>query len=163
MDDDEVIPSIPSDFWLKGCKTRCLLACMVHRTNKEIASSVASLNPGQSREIQRNNATARIVAERDTARKTRKRESDDENHKRIRNQIGHMSVIKAQNDIVSTQLRLYNENRDAFVAAMGEAEYNNKIIELLKKLPEPQGNRANVNRENNEDGGEDETSENEEE
>ena len=49
------------------------------------------------------------------------------------------------------------------MAAMGEAEYNNKIIELLKKLPEPQGNRANVNREHNEDGGEDETSKNEEE
>ena len=136
---------------------------MVHRTSKEITSSVASLNPGQSREIQRTHATARIIAGRDTARKTRKRESDDENHKRIRNQIGHMSVIKAQNDIVLTQLRLYNENRDAFVAEMGEAEYNNKIIELLKKLQEPQGNRANVNRENNEDGGEDEISENEEE
>ena len=74
-----------------------------------------------------------------------------------------MSVIKAQNDIVSTQLRLYNENRDAFVAAMGEAEYNNNIIELLKKLPEPQGNIANVNGENNDDGGEDETINNEEE
>ena len=52
VNNNEVITSIPSDFWLKGSKTRCLLACMVHRTNKEIASSVASLNPGQSREIQ---------------------------------------------------------------------------------------------------------------
>ena len=162
MDDDEVIPSIPSDFWLKGCKTRCLLACMVHRTNKEIASSVASLNPAQSREIQCNNATARITAERHTACKTRKRESDDETHKRIQNQIGHMSIIKAQNDIVSTQLCLYNENRDAFVAAMGEAEYNNKIIELLKKLPEPQGSRDNVNRESNEDGEENDNSDDKE-
>ena len=50
---------------------------MVHRTNKEIASSVALLSPGQSREIQLNNAMARIIAERDTARKTRKREADD--------------------------------------------------------------------------------------
>ena len=56
-----------------------------------------------------------------------------------------------------------NDNKSSFVAAMGEEAYNNKIIELLKKLLEPQGNRANVNRENNEDGGEDETSENEEE
>ena len=110
---------------------------MVHRTNKEIASIVAALTPGHSREIQRNNAVARIVAERDTARKTQKRESDDENHKRIRNQIGQMSVIKAQDDIVSAQLRLYNENRDAFVAAMGETEYNNKIIKLLKKTSKP--------------------------
>ncbi len=74
-----------------------------------------------------------------------------------------MSVIKVKNDIVLTQLCLYNENRDEFVAAMGEAEYNNKIIELLKKLPEPQGIRAKVNREHNEDRGEDETRENEEE
>ena len=129
MVDDEVITSIP---WLKRGKTRCLLACMVHRTNKEIASSVASLNPGQSREIQRNNATARIVAECDTARKTRKRESDDENHKRIWNQIRHMSVIKVQNDIVLSQLCLYNENSAAFVAALGE---QNTI--KLKMLPEP--------------------------
>ena len=136
---------------------------MVHRTSKEIATSVASLNPGQSREIQHNNAMTRIVAERDTACKNQKRESDDESHKTIWNQIGHMSVIKAQNDFVSTQLHLYNENRDAFVVAMGEAEYNNRIIELLKKLPEPQGNIANVNGENNDDGGEDETSDNEEE
>ncbi len=49
------------------------------------------------------------------------------------------------------------------MTAMGEAVYNNEIIELLKKLPAPQGNRATVNREHNEDGGEDETSENEEE
>ena len=79
---------------------------MVHRTSKEIASSVASLNPGQSREIQRNNATARITAERHTACKTRKRESDDKNHKRIWNQIGYMSVIEVQNDIVFTHSSL---------------------------------------------------------
>ena len=69
-----------------------------------------------------------------------------------------MSVIKAQNDVVSTQLRLYNKNRAAFVAALGEEEYNNKIIALLKKLPEPQGNN-----ESNEDGNEIESTDNEEE
>ncbi len=73
-----------------------------------------------------------------------------------------MSVIKAQNDIVSTQLCLYNENRDAFVAAMGEVVYNNKIIELMKKLPEPQGIRDIVNRESNEDGEENGNSDDEE-
>ena len=131
---------------------------MVHRTNKEIGTNVATLTPGQTRDIQRNNAAARIVAERATAGKTRKLESEDETHKRIRNQIGQMSVIKAQNDVVSTQLRLYNKNRAAFVAALGKDEYNNKIIDLLKKLPEPQ-----CNNESNEDGKEIESSDNEEE
>ena len=136
---------------------------MVHRTNKEISSNIAALSPGQSREIQCNNAVARIVAERDTALKAQKREYDDNNHKRIQNQIGRMSVIKAQNDIFSTQLCLYNKNRDAFVAAMGEAVYNNKIIKLLKKLPEPQESSDNVDRESKEDGEENENSDNEEE
>ena len=48
-----------------------------------------------------------------------------------------MSVIKSQNDIVSVQLRLYNENRETFIATMGEGTYNQKIIDLLNKLPDP--------------------------
>jgi len=48
-----------------------------------------------------------------------------------------MSVIKSQNDVVSVQLCLYNENRDAFIATMGEDAYNRKIVGLLNKLPDP--------------------------
>ncbi len=98
---------------------------------------VTTLPPGQSREVQRQNAAARVANERDAARKVRKRDSDDDAVKKIRNNIGQMSVIKAQNDVVSTQLRLYNENREAFIAAFGEDGYNRKVIELLKKLPDP--------------------------
>ena len=87
--------------------------------------------------MQRQNAAARVANERDAARKVRKRDSDDDAVKKIRNNIGQMSVIKAQNDVVSTQLCLYNENRDAFIAAFGEDSYNRKVIELLKKLPDP--------------------------
>ena len=150
MEENEGLLTIPPDYWLKGGKTSCLLACMVHWTNKEIGSNVAVLPPGQIRELQCNNPVARIVAEHDTAQKAPKRESKDKTHKRTTNQIEHMSVVKVQNDIVSTQLCLYDENRDAFVAAMGEAEYNNKIIKLLKKLSEPQGSMDNVDRECNE-------------
>lgn len=38
-----------------------------------------------------------------------------------------------------TQLGLYNANKDAFIAAMGEEAYNKQIIELLGKLPDPSG------------------------
>ena len=48
------------------------------------------------------------------------------------------------------------------MATMGESVYNDKIIELLKKLPEPQRNRDNVNRESNEDGEENDNSDDEE-
>ena len=48
-----------------------------------------------------------------------------------------MSVIKSQNDIISVQLRFYNKNKDAFIAAKGEDANNHKIIDLLNKLPDP--------------------------
>ncbi len=74
-----------------------------------------------------------------------------------------MSVIKAQNDIVSIQLCLYNENRAAFVAALGEAEYSQKIIELLKTLPEPWVSTYNVDKDGNKDGKENDNNDNEDE
>lgn len=40
--DHEVMRAIPSDYWLKAGKTRCLLACMVHQTNKEIGSNCST-------------------------------------------------------------------------------------------------------------------------
>jgi hypothetical protein len=138
VDDEDVISQMPDDYWLRGTNTRCLLACMVHRTNKEIAATCASLPRGQTRETQRINAAARVTKEREDAREARKRSMDyDRSERRIRTSIGEMSVIKSRNDIVATQLRLYNDNKDSFIAAMGEDAYNNKIIELLGKLPDP--------------------------
>ncbi len=49
------------------------------------------------------------------------------------------------------------------MAAIGEAEYNNKIIKLLKKLSEPQGSMDNVDRECNENGKDNEKRDTEEE
>ena len=35
------------------------------------------------------------------------------------------------------QLQLYNNNKESFIAAMGQEAYDNKTIELLDKLPVP--------------------------
>ena len=51
--------------------------------------------------------------------------------------ISETSLIKSRNNLVATQLKLYNNNKSSFVAAMGIEEYDNKIIELLNKLPDP--------------------------
>ena len=62
---------------------------------------------------------------------------DDRTDRQIRNNIGEMCLIKSRNEVLATQLQLYNDNKAAFVAAMGEEACNNKIIELLGKLPDP--------------------------
>lgn len=43
MLDDEVLPTMPSDYWLKDDKIRCLLAYMVHCSNKELGVVVEVL------------------------------------------------------------------------------------------------------------------------
>ena len=136
--DNDVMKQMPKDYWLKGDNTKFLLACMVHRTNKEIATKCSSLPASVTREVQRSNAAARVAAERLEARNERKRrERDDITGLRIRNNMGQTSLIKSRNELVMTQIRMYNENKDAFVATMGQDAFNAKIMELLNKLPDP--------------------------
>jgi hypothetical protein len=58
---EQLLRQMPKDYWLRGCPTKCLLACMVHQCNKEITTSCSSLPAGQSREVLRNNAAARFL------------------------------------------------------------------------------------------------------
>ena len=64
---------MPNNYWLKVEKTKLLLACMVHRGNKEIAAQCLLLAAGQTRKVQRGNAAARVAAERAEARKERRK------------------------------------------------------------------------------------------
>ena len=50
--------------------------------------------------------------------------------------MSETSLIKSRNNLVMTQLQLYNDNKSSFVVAMGQEAYDHKIIELLKKLPD---------------------------
>jgi hypothetical protein len=58
--DHDIMEIIPDDVWLKSLKIRCLHACMVHRTNKEISAFVGQLSPGVTRDTQRENAAERV-------------------------------------------------------------------------------------------------------
>lgn len=145
---------MPKDYWLKGDNTKFLLACMVHRTNKEIATKCSSLPASVTREVQRSNAAARVAAERLEARNERKRrERDDITGLRIRNNMGQTSLIKSRNELVMNQIRLYNENKEAFVATMGQEAFNAKIMELLNKLPDPSSIRMSIDDPNVNEGG----------
>ena len=154
--DNDVMKQMPKDYWLKGDNTKFLLACMVHRTNKEIATKCSSLPASVTREVQRSNAAARVAAERLEARNERKRrERDDITGLRIRNNMGQTSLIKSRNELVMNQIRLYNENKEAFVATMGQEAFNAKIMELLNKLPDPSTVRISLDDPDVDEGGDD--------
>ena len=58
--------------------------------------------------------------------------------------MGQTSLIKSRNELVMNQIRLYNENKEAFVAMMGQEAFNAKIMELLNKLPDPSTVRTSL-------------------
>jgi hypothetical protein len=41
--------AIPSDWWLSGETCKYMLACLVHKDNKDISSKPTKLPPGHSR------------------------------------------------------------------------------------------------------------------
>ncbi len=56
---------------------------------------------------------------------------------------------------------MYDKNRDAFVATMGQEAFNAKIMELLNKLPDPSTVRTSLDDPDVNDGGDDDDDEDE--
>ncbi len=83
-EDESVMREMPKDYWLKGAKAKHLLACMIHRCNKEIAAECARLPSVQTREDQRRAATARVANECEAASKAcSKQNAEERQEKRI--------------------------------------------------------------------------------
>ena len=148
MDDEEIMESIPSDFFLKGEKNhqngpnmRPMLAAMVHRTNPDLVSDCTSVASGQTRDKQRVTGRERIQATREAEREERARivEMDPEVRaaKKARITFGMLSILKTKSDVISTHLRLWAENKESFIRIHGQDTYDQKIVELLGKLPDP--------------------------
>jgi hypothetical protein len=136
MEDDDI--DVEPDFWLKHISMRCLLATMVHRKNKEIANDCSSQPAGATRDAIRANARASLSAAR-AQESAAGRESDPEFRmfKRIKLNKTQMEIISSQSDVISLQLKLFQENKETFVAKNGEDAFNEKITALLEKLPDP--------------------------
>jgi hypothetical protein len=151
-EDESVMREMPKEYWLKGAKSKHLLACMVHRCNKEIAAECARLPSAQTREDQRRAAAARVANERAAASKVRSNQNAEEKkEKRIRLMIAENSLIKTKNDLITTQLELYNRNKSSYVAALGQEAYDNKIISLLNELPRSSEVHNSLRDDNDED------------
>jgi poly-D-alanine transfer protein DltD len=136
-DDGEVLSRVKqSKFWLKH--TKCLLACMVHRNSKEISPLCTTQPRGQTRNEQRNNSSNRL-AERRAEEIAQARDADPLNrkYKRIKLTQEALSVVSAQNKVIGDQLKMFSENKEAFISIHSPEEYNEHVTKMLKKLPNP--------------------------
>ena len=65
--------------------------------------------------------------------------------------IAENSLIKTKNDLITTPLELYNQNKSSYVAALGQEAYDNKIISLLNELPRSSEVHNSLRDDNDED------------
>ena len=77
-EDESVLREMPKEYWLKGAKSKHLLACMVHCCNKEIAAEYARLPSVQTSEDQRRSAAGRVANECVAASKARSNQNAEE-------------------------------------------------------------------------------------
>ena len=132
-------------FRFKGSKNanmRPMLAAMVHCKNPELVADCTAAPAGQTRNDQRQVARERLSDERSREARDAEaaREMDPEVRaaKRARITFGMLNVLRSRSDIVSMQLKLWAENKDAYTISIhGEDAYNHKVVELLRKLPDP--------------------------
>ena len=135
---DEEDINVPDDWWYTSPLTRYLLACMVHRKNKEICNNCTQQAAGQPQAAQRDKSNARLASARaaETAA-SNDMDPDYQMHKQIRLSHGKMAIIKTQTDVVSLQLDLFMKHKNSFIEEYGLDAYNKKLVSLLGKLPDP--------------------------
>ena len=169
-DDADVYSDIPADWWLfPDSKARLLLACMVHRRNKEIAPLCTGHKRGQTRETQRQAKEARVTQQREEERQDRANriQSDPrmQRQQRLQEDVARMAIIEKDIDAtakkasyVEKMIEIYYKTQGNLVARYGQEWFDNKIAETVAMLPD--GNKSLLEQrksvENDEDGTSDE-------
>jgi len=133
--------AIPPDWWLSSETCKYMLACLVHKDNKDISSKPTKLPPGRSRKDARK-AKDQAVAEERTMAKTQRPISMREHFgdvdlaikkAKIEGMKSHAEKIAV--DAIVSQVNLLRENKAFYEEIHGENQYKMMIVNLLNKLP----------------------------
>ena len=55
----------------------------------------------------------------------------------------NVAILEKQNDMISKQLAMLTANKDIFVRKYNQKAYDNKVVALLEKLPDPVADMMN--------------------
>lgn len=134
--DEEI--EVPPQFYLTHSKLDCLLAVMVHRKSPDLHEDPSSLKPGSSRIEQRAATAQRVQEERATARSARE-DFDDSilQYKKMKLAAAEAVVTNQVINGIQAQIKMFQDNKEAFIAIEGEINYYKHIMGLLKSMPRP--------------------------
>ena len=133
--------AIPDGWWLTSKTCKFMLACLVHKDNKDISSRPTNLPPGRSRIAARKEKERAISVERGKAKMDCPVPAQ-ETYGDIKIAIKKAKIegmksyaSKTAMDMIVTQVNLLREYAEIFKSIHGESEYNTMISNLLCQLP----------------------------
>ena len=133
--------AIPDGWWLTSETCKFMLACLVHKDNKDISSRTTNLPPGWSRIAARKEKERAILEGRAKAKIDHpipaQETYGDIDHAIKKAKVEGMKsyASKTAMDMIVTQVNLMRENAEIFKSIHGESEYNTMISNLLCQLP----------------------------
>jgi hypothetical protein len=127
-----------------------MLSCVVHKDNKDISTNATKLPAGSTNDEQRLKQSKQLHDERSTAKVSSASNlsvtmsiDDELNSARV---SGMMSQIQ-QNKItaISAQIKILRENENLYVSSIGQDEFDQQIVNLIRQLPGLQGTPLSTN------------------
>ena len=78
-------------------------------------------------------------AQAQVATRSAERDADPYYHreKKLRLMVVNTSILEKQNDMISKQLTMLSNNEASFIRRNGQSAYDDKVDDLLTKLPDP--------------------------
>jgi hypothetical protein len=137
--------AIPNGWWPMSETCKFMLACLVHKDNKDISSGPTKLPPGRSRVDARKEKGRAISEERSKAKAERPvpaAQSAQERYGEVDHAIKKARVegmkshaAKVDVDMIILQVNVMHENAEFYKKKHGEHKYESMIVNLLNQLP----------------------------
>ena len=142
-DDQELIWAvIPDGWWLKSKTCKFMIACLVHKDNKDISSKPTKHPPGRTCENAHQEKDEEITKERAKAKAERpvlpsrfKREGDVDRAIKKARIVGQLHAEKLAVDNIISQVNVLGENAELYKEMHSEDRFKLMIVNLLNQLP----------------------------
>ncbi len=132
--------AIPDDWWLSNETCKYMLACLMHKDNKDISVKPTKLVPGWTQRKacqEKERAVADKHAKAKAERLTHSEQYGDVDHAIKKARVAGMKshAEKIAIDTIISQVNLLQENSEFYKEIHGEERYKTMIINLLNQLP----------------------------
>ena len=144
-DDVSLWQNIPDGWWLNHDVCKYILACLVHKDNKDITTRPTQQPPGHSRVEVRERKEKALGGQRAAAKADRPVEKyGDVDHqlKKVRveglqSQVAknRADAVKTRVDAIRAQIEMMQQMESVYVRKMGQDKYDDMIVSLMNQMP----------------------------